>query len=544
MSPIYHLNQPLKASQTAKARAAADPVAEDHEQQTRAGAASSRLDSGSRYEFSPGSATPAINRTNILRLQRTVGNQAVLRILAQQHTPGRVVQRMPTSAALVQDAGKAKKNVLGYNMSVKYKNVMDALDNYHAYVGSTNVAQRRDAILAQLETIKNLLKAISGATALYLNAHNTKKNQKGGKFQTIRQIHFQAPTESAFYSTRANALARTPPRFNPPLWSSIIPKDLGNTVLNLDDTGNTDNIEANAAQGGQNSVDLVTLKGGYKGFFKGSQKFDKLTEQEAKSGASGRDAYAKDATVASMLVGQGIDYRDPRLAERNLAMYRLDQLLQAGVIAKAELAVKEGQFGSLMKKAEGKDIYKWGDKGKVVATEADKKPGEDKMSLEDPALLRMLSRLQLIDAIAGQTDRHLGNYFIEKDPNGKVIAVTGIDNDNAFGKNLTNLNRYDKFPGLSKYVDERLAATIIALDPADLRHALFGLLLPDEIDQTVRRFNALKVYLTDLRDRGKLLKPNDWEDARKARKILGEKDGSNTPKSYASNLMENSDIFL
>jgi hypothetical protein len=544
MSPIYRLNQPLKTSQADKTRATADPVGEGPEQQTMSGAASTSLDDSSGYEFSPASSTPTINRANIFRLQRTVGNQAVLRILAQQQTPARVVQRMPTSAVLVQDAGKAKKNILGYKMSIKYKNVMDALDKYHAYVGSTNVAQRRDAILAQLETVKNLLKAISGATALYLNAHDTKKNQTGEKFQAIRQIHFQAPTESAFYSTRANALARTPPRFNPPLWSSIIPKDLGNTVLNLDDTGNTDNIEANAARGGQNSVDLVTLKGGYKGFFKGSQKFDKLTEQEAKSGISDRDAHAKDATVAQMLGNQGIDYRDPRLAERNLAMYRLDQLLQAGVVAKAELAVKEGQFGSLMKKAEGKDIYKWGEKGKVVATEADKKPNEDKMSLEDPVLLRMLSRLQLIDAIAGQTDRHMGNYFIKKDPNGKVIGVTGIDNDNAFGKNLTDLNRYDKFPGLSKYVDERLALTIIALDPVDLKHALFGLLHPAEIDQTVQRFNALKVYLTDLRDRGKLLKPTDWEDARKAKKITGEIDSKNVPKSYAGNLKENSDLFL
>ena len=60
------------------------------------------------------------------------------------------------------------------------------------------------------------------------------------------------------------------------------------------------------------------------------------------------------------------------------------------------------------------------------------------INLKDKRIQKNLSDLQLMDALTGQLDRHLGNIFIDS----KTGKVTGIDNDMAFalGKTVNNTN--------------------------------------------------------------------------------------------------------
>jgi hypothetical protein len=217
----------------------------------------------------------------------------------------------------------------------------------------------------------------------------------------------------------------------------------------------------------------------------------------------------------------GIDSQDPRLAARSVAMSRLDKLLGAGVIANTEFAMKGADFGTIME-----------DAGASGATQM-----KDEVGTTDPAtdanLQRLLSRLQLIDAIAGQVDRHMGNYYVEKDNSGKVISVTGIDLDMSFGTQgfaVDQKLKFDWYPGLSKYVDEELAIRILNIKAADLRAIWTGLLTEPEIVAAVGRWEHLKQELARLKSAKKLLKPNQW-NAKTAREMNEEQ------KSYVAHIM-------
>jgi hypothetical protein len=210
-----------------------------------------------------------------------------------------------------------------------------------------------------------------------------------------------------------------------------------------------------------------------------------------------------------------VEKQDLHLAQRDVAMSRLDQLLNVGIIADAELALrkigkgKSATFvkGSLMAGATGEQAGK-------LTWAALKESGE---------LQRLLSRLQLLDAIAYQVDRNLGNIFIQTDDNGNVIALKGIDNDMSFGQYKTDVTQpIQEYPGISSVVDEELAESIIKLQAQDLQNAMLGLLTDAEIDAAVTRLQQLQGHLKKLKADGKLVKQNQWgKDT--ARLLLKEK---------------------
>ena len=87
-------------------------------------------------------------------------------------------------------------------------------------------------------------------------------------------------------------------------------------------------------------------------------------------------------------------------------------------------------FGRLYADCIKKDVRKIADKqGKAII-----KYGKSHtlIAITDPVLQRRLSRLQLLDTLAMQVDRHGGDCCIQFDENGKVIGAKGIDNDMAF----------------------------------------------------------------------------------------------------------------
>jgi hypothetical protein len=212
----------------------------------------------------------------------------------------------------------------------------------------------------------------------------------------------------------------------------------------------------------------------------------------------------------------GIDPNDARMANRDVAMYRLDQLLGGDLIAKAELVTRniDGKtiIGSLMSGASGqssKDMLK-GDKiGDDAKGQKDK--GNGAISMKDPTFMRLLSRLQLIDLLAMQIDRNSGNFFIQTDDSGSVTGITGIDNDYSMGtKSNIEGKRKQELPGFSRYVDKAMAEAIINLDLELLKVVMSDLLSPAEIQALVDRFGKVIAHLNDIQTL--LLKPEEWND--------------------------------
>jgi hypothetical protein len=78
------------------------------------------------------------------------------------------------------------------------------------------------------------------------------------------------------------------------------------------------------------------------------------------------------------------------------------------------------QLGLLMERAAGKTAFE-----------------TDKSILGRPDVASEVTKLQLLDHLTGQGDRHRSNYFVAIDAN-KRAKVTGIDNDQCFGEKATD----------------------------------------------------------------------------------------------------------
>jgi len=263
--------------------------------------------------------------------------------------------------------------------------------------------------------------------------------------------------------------------------------------------------------------DLKTVEGGeFEGYFKAQVDEDKVNSRHrgAEKG------------------GSGIPEKDPKFVERNIAMYRLDQLLNANVIPPTFKAKFNGEAGLLMQAAVGKSGRDLSTKIKQARNKDTSEGDSEAFALE--AILNSgitrhaLSNLFLLDIIAGQVDRHYGNYIVELDEQNKAIGVKGIDNDIAFGKNYKDIDYAQDngrfahmlvagtFAQELKEIDSEFAQKIVALSsqPNVVRDALQDLLSNEEINSTLSRLDSLAEYLQKLiNEKSNRLKGNDeWQD--------------------------------
>lgn len=197
-----------------------------------------------------------------------------------------------------------------------------------------------------------------------------------------------------------------------------------------------------------------------------------------------------------------------------MAMYRLDQLLGAAVTARVEFAVHDGKLGTWMEEAKGFQPAKQPEKFAIGGGRA-LPPGQ--IDAADPVLQRCLNRLQILDAIAGQLDRHQENYFVQQDPTtGSVTGVTGIDLDMAFGKTMTDPTsegqgrRAENYRGVPDVFDEELGRRILAIDESNVKEAIESLLTEEEVEATLARFRHVKDAVKNAEDNHALV--SHWDN--------------------------------
>lgn len=99
-----------------------------------------------------------------------------------------------------------------------------------------------------------------------------------------------------------------------------------------------------------------------------------------------------------------------------------------------------------------------------------KRPKPYDIDYTHPTLLKQLSRLQSLDYLTGEKDRHAGNYFVSRDASGNY-AVQGIDNDLSWMATRTeDPERFDAPDlgmshnrGLPPAIDPETATSILAM---------------------------------------------------------------------------------
>jgi hypothetical protein len=508
----------------------------------------------------------------VLALQRAVGNTAARQVLGStsagsQRRAGVFIQRMPTSTTVENTLGKPKqdKKIFGKTKlnSTKYKAVLSALRAFESYCVTTYLAPDASGLRDQMTHVNTLLQTIYDR----MNAYQGKKGKKAvymlghmGEVKTFQNIAARAflnkmdnpgSTGHHFLGTSLNSFLSNAMRQG------------GERPLELDS-----NDQLGSMGGGSKTVDQYDLGNGTSGFFSdkkntlndidpmgGSEEWDQkhqeitrqVREEAVQKGWSEdkiqevifkrKNALTNEYYLGTGEGSLGIDPNDARMNNRDIAMSRLDQLLGTNLIARAQFAVVHmpngtDREGSIMAEAKGhspneivSDVNKLGGSSKEEIIENRK----EAMGMDDPELMRQLSRLQLIDLIAFQVDRNTGNYFIQRDRSGKLTGITGIDNDFAFGTNYTDPDKQmQQLPGISRYVDKELAQTIIALDPSLLEAILSDLLPKREIDAAIARLKKLQAELQSHLTH--LLEPDEW--SAHAQDIVNEK------KSYYYNLYD------
>jgi hypothetical protein len=277
------------------------------------------------------------------------------------------------------------------------------------------------------------------------------------------------------------------------------------TLLDRNLTSKKEKAFKELGSGAFNTVSEVKYKNGEVGVFKPLPKID---ARKVEGG------WVADRT--------GIDVRSPQTALRNLATFAVAKKLGFNIVPETRIAEHLGQLGILMGRAPGMTGKKtW---------------NTDRSLFNNPKVRRELTKLQLLDALVGQGDRHWNNYFIHTSPSGRV-TVTGIDNDQCFGRKVTDPNGIayrntkdaDGFRGvlLPPVVDREMANAFDQLTPDDLDDLLGDKLSRDEVDAAKQRLQGIKVHIEELRDKRWVIYTDEWGEKDVAQRL--------TPKnSYAA----------
>lgn len=261
----------------------------------------------------------------------------------------------------------------------------------------------------------------------------------------------------------------------------------------------------------------------------GSGTFNTTTEMHfGVEGEPVRSAVFKPVPTAENGWGihTGIDRENPRTATRNLATQALGQALGFEVIAPTELGVVPG------------------DSGMKLGLVMDRAGGKTGKRTDPPLFLRgdvraELVKLQILDLLCGQVDRHGGNYFIEV-PEGGQARIRGIDNDQSFGGRLDGLPGHPRFempdqefsrwcyaPEGPPLVDDAMAAAVNQLSEGQLGSILERLKLSgDEVSAAKDRLKELKAHIATLMSEGRVIAPDQWGQPRASRLLAERADDS------------------
>ncbi|SFE15487.1 hypothetical protein [Paracidovorax konjaci] len=206
----------------------------------------------------------------------------------------------------------------------------------------------------------------------------------------------------------------------------------------------------------------------------------------------------------------GIPKNDPQTAMRNIATVAYARKLGLHVVVDTRLAVidtgrgpLDPDVGLMMERAQGRPAARTPPQ---VFRRAD--------------VCEELTKLQLLDHLTGQGDRHGHNYFIHIGAGGRA-KIAGIDNDQCFGKDITDpagIRPVEADPmtwvlrgtNLPPVVDVRMAGAIDALTPQDIHAMLKDKLNPAEIDAAIQRHQGVKDHIARLEASGRVIDPADW----------------------------------
>ncbi|NNJ13576.1 hypothetical protein EKD04_024940 [Chloroflexales bacterium ZM16-3] len=214
----------------------------------------------------------------------------------------------------------------------------------------------------------------------------------------------------------------------------------------------------------------------------------------------------KEGHLGNAAYGIGIRAPDLRASSRSVATSLTDEMLGLNVAARTRFFQYGGQDGTVSEAAPGMSLVKGDVQTSGFSYDHDYRHKETQKGM---------NRLQWLDALTGQVDRHGGNIYI--DPvTGKV---TGIDHDASFGSKysqtfdsngLRDTQGHNR--GLPQMIDAETAAKFRGLNWEEMEQAYRKTRLSDaEIENTRVRLEAIRAHINTLADNQMIIGARDAE---------------------------------
>lgn len=154
--------------------------------------------------------------------------------------------------------------------------------------------------------------------------------------------------------------------------------------------------------------------------------------------------------LSTMVLASGGAYKDTQnTANLNLASQDTAKAFGCeDLVVKYSVGSHDGQFGFFMEKAKGYSgeemVIKKKDKGDGIAPASLKTITDlaERAKIQGQ-VAKKLNKLQWLDLITGQGDRHWNNYFVHIDETTHDVSVKAIDNDASFSTNKTGLQKFN-----------------------------------------------------------------------------------------------------
>jgi hypothetical protein len=215
-----------------------------------------------------------------------------------------------------------------------------------------------------------------------------------------------------------------------------------------------------------------------------------------------------------------LDQTNPRLLERSVFTAKLDKELGFNVCVGTDFATHHDQIGLVMELAQG-------------TTAADAYVVEDNPARAQKELLK----LQLLDILTGQADRHHSNYMVQTNEQGQVLGVKGIDSDFCMGPEPHDIlgivgENAVHLPGLPPVVDTEMALAVRRLTPEKLQELCGDFFDDDTIEAAKSRLTQLKSHIDVLETRECVIPPDQWGSDEVTKLLKETKDGRGNNTSY------------
>jgi len=212
---------------------------------------------------------------------------------------------------------------------------------------------------------------------------------------------------------------------------------------------------------------------------------------------------------------------------RNIAVSNIDQTLGLNVAPATAIVKVEGQWGLAMEHVPGLS----NDRGFFH----DHPTLEVSAVLGNGAALKDLSRLEVLDALVGQLDRHGGNYLVSIDPKTQQYrGLKGIDHDHCLlptgavdlsrlrGRHMRDQQDQQlksegwgtsygfKGVGLPNFIDRQTYEALLAPDAkTNALKSISGLIEVEAIEAFAQRWDTLVEHAKKLEGQGRIV--DDWQ---------------------------------